>query len=82
VLYYAYIAVPVDTASYYLPDYVQEYMTWFAVSKYFDKMGKYAQANQYMSYFNKFLLFHRIDQSIKPIDSKDMMKTPDYTKVQ
>lgn len=83
IFYYALVYDWEDNGNgdYFLPEWSEEYMVFFALSKYFDKMGKPNQANQYMSYFNKFLLHHRIDQFIKPTDSKDMLKTPDYTKV-
>jgi len=66
-----------DTTS--LPDYLQGYTIWYAVAKAFEREGKYAQAQQYYSYFYSFISFHKQDRVYKPADSQDMMKLPDYT---
>lgn len=63
-----------------LPDHLQEYVIWYAVSKYFSRAGKPQQAAQYMSYFNNFLMFHRADRHYKASDSKDMMGIQDMAR--
>jgi len=66
-----------------VPDYLQEYTIWYALSKCFEKKKNYAAAQQYMAIFNSFIMFHRLDNFYpKPIDSKDMMKIQDRTVTQ
>ena len=62
-----------------LPKWLQEYPIWYAVAKAFEREGKFAQAQQYYSYFWSFIMFHRQDRLYKPVDSKDMMRLPDNT---
>ena len=68
-------------AVYLLRDELQEYVIWYAVAKAFEKVGKYAQSEQYMSIFNSFLSFHRQDRIPKPVDSIEMMGIPDRTQM-
>jgi len=67
--------------TYYLRDELQEYVIWYAVAKAFEKVGKYAQSEQYMSIFNSFISFHRQDRLPKPVDSLEMMNVPDRTQM-
>ncbi len=62
-----------------LPDYLQEIPLWYAVGRALEIEGKYAQAQQYFSYFWNMAMFHRQDRLYKPVDSKDMMSLPDNT---
>ena len=66
---------------YQLRDELQEYVIWYAVAKAFEKVGKYAQAEQYMSIFNSFISFHRQDRIPKSVDSVEMMSVPDRTQM-
>lgn len=63
-----------------IPPYLREYVIWYAVAKCFEKEGKYAQHDQYLSIFHNFIDFHRMDRMLSKVsDSKDMMDTPDRT---
>lgn len=62
-----------------LPDYLKEIPLWYAVGRALEVEGKYAQAQQYFSYFWNMAMFHRQDRLYKPVDSKDMMSLPDNT---
>jgi hypothetical protein len=56
-------------------------VAWYAYAKCLERDRKPMQARQYMSIFENFIAFHRNDVSIEPVDSKDMMMVPDYTKI-
>jgi hypothetical protein len=76
----------IDTPSGYsdgtiLPPYLQEYTILYCVAKSFEKMGKYAISEQYMSIFEEFLRFHRMDRFYQPVDSKDMLVIQDNARV-
>lgn len=62
-----------------LPEYMQEYVVWYAVAKAFERDGKYIQARQYYDIFYNFIMFSRQDVLYKPVDSKSMMKLGDNT---
>ena len=85
VLYYelpiAYADSTTSPTSYYLPEYMEEYVIWYALAKCYEKAGRPSQAQQYLSIFNSFIELHKTDRFIKHIDSHDMMKLPDFTKV-
>jgi len=70
-----------STSTYYLPEWLQPYVAWYAYAKCLERDRKPMQARQYMSIFENFIAFHRNDVSIEPVDSKDMMMVPDYTKI-
>lgn len=63
----------------YLPDYLQEYVVFYAAGRAFEAQGKLAPAQQYMSIFNNFMRFHKAEKLIQPVDSRDMMKLPERT---
>jgi len=77
VLYYSQADTYNDGAN--IPDHLREYVIWYAAARAFEREGKYAQHEQYMSIFNNFCNFHRMDRHKIPADSKDMMKTQDKT---
>jgi len=79
VLYYKNIDDVSATTITELPEYMQEYVVFYCVAKSFEKMGKHEQAQQYMSIFDNFIMFHREDNFNKPVDSKDLMRLPDRT---
>ncbi len=63
-----------------IPVWLREYVIWYSVAKCFEKEGKYAQHDQYLSYFHNFIDFHRVDRMLSKVpDSKDMMTIPDRT---
>ena len=47
-----------------------------------EKKKNYVAAQQYMAIFDSFIMFYRIDNMYpKPVDSKDMMRTQDRTRI-
>lgn len=64
-----------------LPEWLQDIPVWYAYAKCLERDGKFAQAEQYMSYYNNMLMFWRQDFNPGDVDSKDMMTVPDYTRV-
>ncbi len=66
----------------YLPYHYQPYLIWYAFSKALFRRGKHAQALQYMSYFDNFVDYHRLNDNLNiGVDSKDMMDLPDRTEL-
>ena len=64
-----------------LPNYLNEYVIYFAVAKAFMAEGKTAQHDQFMSIFYSMLDFHRQDKYKESPDSKDMIKIQDNTQI-
>ncbi len=65
--------------TYNLPNYMKEHVLWYVMSQALFKMKRYDAANMFLGIFTKFVMFHRADNYIKPVDSMDMMIQPDYT---
>lgn len=64
-----------------IPPYIQEYVIWYVLSKCYEKMGKYAIAQQYMAIFESFLMFHRLARYHRACDAKADMKIGDRTQI-
>ena len=70
-----------DATNNLLPDWLQDVVVWYAYAKCLERDGKFAQAEQYMSYFNNFASFWKSDLFPQEVDSKDMMVLPDFTRI-
>lgn len=83
VLYYEYLPGYLDTGQddNTVPDWAQDVLMWYTYAKCLEREGRFAQAEQYMSYYNNIAMFMRNDITNPDIDSKDMMVQPDYTRV-
>ena len=56
------------------------YLSWYIFSRALSRLGKHAQAQQYLSYFNNIINYHAqdIQADYNNVDSEDMMNLPDY----
>jgi hypothetical protein len=64
-----------------LPGHLQELVLFYVLAKANEKLKQYDISDMYMGIFLNLLMFYRMDNHPKPVDSSDMMTHPDYTQI-
>ena len=69
-----------DTGTtYYIPNHMREYVIWYTLSEAFKRKQRRDIARWYRALFDKFVMFHRDDRLVKPVDSFADMRVADNT---
>ncbi len=64
-----------------LPGQLQELVLFYILAKANEKLKRFEIADMYMGILDNYLMYFRMDNHPKPIDSSDMMALQDYTQI-
>jgi hypothetical protein len=68
-----------QSTTYYVPNYMREYVIWYACSEAWKRKGRLDISNWYRALFDKFVVLHRQDRLPRSVDAIDDMRLADFT---